>query len=203
MDRKLSIPGALLALVGLALLVLAFGFSSLELLVLGVLALVVGAVVIFGRAGRTPPTAFSCALVVAVVLTVASSGCGSNPQTAIVPVPAVAAGQDPIIVNAERLLRAAPDVYDWAMKWYYANASHLGKDAKATFEVLRKKTPPAWRAVDSANEAYIAAKSPDSAAKIVSLTADLDGFLTQLQALVPSLGGPALPAALAPGGGGH
>jgi hypothetical protein len=141
------------------------------------------------------------ALLLVALIGLSPISCGSDPAKAVIPVPQVAAGQDPVIVNAERLLRAAPDVYDWAMKWYFANAKNIGKDAVATFEVLRKKTPPAWRAVDAANEAYIAAKGPDTEAKLKNLTADLDAFLTQLQTLVPSLGGPPPPAALTPGGG--
>lgn len=108
-------------------------------------------------------------------------------------------GEDPVVVRAQQTLAIGQEVYDSAMTWCRANAASLSPPGLVMVNKLRVDFPPAYRALDTALDAYKAGKAGDYIAALEHFT-ELVG---QLTALVKSAGGPDLKAqATAKMGGG-
>jgi len=100
----------------------------------------------------------------------------------------VTAGQDPIVVNAERVLKIAPSVYDSAMIFAHTGNVKLSADAANALETFRKTFPSLYRTADQALATYKATKAGDVT---VAVTA-LERALVEANATVVNFGGPAL-----------
>lgn len=98
----------------------------------------------------------------------------------------IAPGSDPVVVNTERTLKISVAVYDTGLDWVRANAATLSPSALAIAEKVRVEFPPAYRAVDTALQAYKGGKAGDFS----SLTMNLLSLIDQLSTIVAANGGP-------------
>lgn len=85
-----------------------------------------------------------------LALLVSVSGCAS-----------VAPGNDPVVVNAQKGLAAADQVYDALMKFYFANSATLPVNVKGALERVRTGYDPAYKAAQSALSLYQSGKAKD------------------------------------------
>jgi hypothetical protein len=103
----------------------------------------------------------------------------------------VAPGNDPVVVHAERVLIAAPGIYDSGMTWAEKNKATIPVGTLAVLEGIRKDFPPAYRTADAALQLYKAAKSKD-AADLLAKASAIEDFLSKLSGLIAAAGGPQL-----------
>lgn len=66
------------------------------------------------------------------------TGCGS-----LKPVP-VAAGNDPVVVYAERAQRSSLEIYKQITEWEFANRTTLPADVSRAIDQVRREFKPAW-----------------------------------------------------------
>lgn len=71
---------------------------------------------------------------------------------------AIAEGQDPVVVQAERAQRSSLDVFRIVTKWEFANRVALPVDVSRAIDRYRAEFPPAW------NESRLALKRYKEAA---------------------------------------
>lgn len=102
----------------------------------------------------------------------------------------IAPGQDPIVVQTERVLKAAPAVYDAGMSFAEQNKATIPVGTLKVFEVIRVNFPPAYRGLDSALQTYKAAKGDPTA--VLQARDEVQRFVDQILALVRANGGPDL-----------
>jgi hypothetical protein len=76
-------------------------------------------------------------------LALIAPGCAWNPES-IKPVP-VAAGQDPLVVNIERLQVSSIEIYKQTTEWEYANRVFLPEEVSRAVDKVRAEFPKAWR----------------------------------------------------------
>lgn len=107
----------------------------------------------------------------------------------------VSTGADPVVVHAERVLIAAPGIYDTAMTWAEKNRATIPPQTLVALEKLRWQFPLVYRTGDAALQTYKAAKKasekPDATA-LLEAASSVERLLAQLSVLVVSAGGPQL-----------
>lgn len=103
----------------------------------------------------------------------------------------VAPGEDSVVVNAEKVLKVAPQAYDLVITFAEQNKAKLSLSTLKTFEGVRVEFPPAYRAFDSGVQTYRLAKAKD-AAKLGELQGEVKRVLKNGCTLVVQNGGPDL-----------
>lgn len=127
---------------------------------------------------------FVYALFLALALAVGLVGCAS-----------VAPGQDKVVVNAQRALKAADAVYTASMQVYFAlPAQTLTVAEVKVFEAVRTGYDGAYKTLDAGLDLYKAGKASDVYAQQKALS----DLLNQILDLVAKYGGPALNPVPAP-----
>lgn len=99
----------------------------------------------------------------------------------------LAPGADPAVVNAERVLKVAPAVYDGAMSFAHSGVP-LPTTAANALERFRTGFPPLYRTADGALATYKATKAGNLTEAITAL----ELALVNANATVVACGGPAL-----------
>jgi len=98
------------------------------------------------------------------------------------PVP-VAEGEDPIVVNAERIQSSSLSIYEQVIKWEFANRAVLPAEVSRAVDKFRKEFPPAWKQSRSALVQYKAGTGPD-ATTVTRVTAALSIVQSSLLSLM-------------------
>ena len=117
-----------------------------------------------------------CFAVLAVMaLTSPFLGCkGSGIEP--IEVAAVEPGNDPIVVNAERVAAASLASFEAVVKYDHENLAVMKQYAPgvhATIQKLRKEFPPAWRQFRAATKTYKASRTVDNEDALSNAAAEL------------------------------
>lgn len=101
---------------------------------------------------------------------------------------AVAPGNDPIVVNAERGLRAADAIYAESMAYYFRPgvAPTLGKDAVVILEKVRTGFDVPYKATQGALDTYKIVRTSVAAAQIIREQNALAAVLNPAVPIVPA-----------------
>ena len=121
------------------------------------------------------------ALVIALLLALIACGCAT-----------LAPGADPIVVNTERVLRAADGIYAEAMAYYFKPgvAPTLPKDVVTVFEKVRTGFDAPYKDVQSALGIYKTARDAIARAKLREAELALAAQLNPVLLLYPSTAKP-------------
>jgi len=108
---------------------------------------------------------------------VALVGCGS-----LKPAP-IEAGQDAVVVNAERVQNSSLAIFEQVTQWEFDNRATLPAEVSRAIDVYRKEFPPAWKTSRKALADYKAKVGPDATAleKATAALSVAQGALLQLK----------------------
>lgn len=115
------------------------------------------------------------AVVLAPVTLVTTTGCSWAK---------VEQGQDPVVVNAERLYATAEDAFDKTFDFEKANRVALGPEVKKSVDEIRKAAPPALDALRAATKAYKQNRSPENKATLETASKVLQALSEQAAKLL-------------------
>lgn len=124
---------------------------------------------------KTMKQLFALLLLGALMLT---PGCSFLHPEQLKPVP-VAAGQDAIVVNAERIQETSLFAYEQLINWEFENRAILPAGVSRTVDQVRAEFKPNWQASRQALADYQANK-PDAAATLGNINAALSAAQTAM-----------------------
>ena len=91
----------------------------------------------------------------------------------------VAAGEDSVIVNAERIQNSSLDIYEQVTEWEFENRATLPVGVSRAVDKYRAEFKPAWKTSRVILEDYKAKRGPDATA-VAKVTAALSAAQSAL-----------------------